>query len=83
MIYRGFKIERVIYHNNAGRIETTEDGNLRIIPHQRIEYVILETGARFHWQEIGSTNSLAMAKDMIDRVVTVRKALASIIGKAI
>jgi len=84
MIYRGFKIERVICHNNAGRTEATDDGTrLRIVPHQRIEYVISESVAGFHWEEIGSANSRAMAKEMIDRVVTVRQALAGIIGIAI
>jgi len=73
MIYRGFKIEQVIYHNNG------TNGT----PVQRIEYVIMETIAGFHWQEAATANDMAMAMEMIDRLVAVRNALSEEIGLAI
>ena len=38
MIYRGFQIERVIYHANEGMVGiTVADSCRRMVPHQRIE----------------------------------------------
>jgi len=70
MLYRGFKIERVIYHNNVSRIEITHDGGHRIIAHQRVEYVISEAVAGFHWQQIGTADNITMAQQMVDRIAT-------------
>ena len=36
-----------------------------------------------YWQEIGSTNNGAMAKEMVDRIVMVREALAKVVGVAV
>ena len=42
-----------------------------------------ETVAGLYWQEIGSTNNGAMAKEMVDRIVMVREALAKVVGVAV
>ena len=43
----------------------------------------METVAGFHWQEAASANDMAMAMEIIDRLVIMRKALAREIGIAI
>ncbi len=77
MIYRGFKIERVSFYGNA---DPMSEGEQSDPPRQRAEFVVSETVGGYHWQEMGSTNSQSMAEEMIDRVVTVREALARVTG---
>jgi len=73
MIYRGFNIDQ--------ETDRSFDKDGEVV--ERIAFVIKETVAGFHWQEVGSTENIAMAMEMIDRLVMVREALAKEIGTAI
>ena len=64
MIYRGFRIERVIYHNNGNGA-----------PAHRIEYVIMESVTGTLAREVGMANDLVIAMEMIDRILTARYAM--------
>ncbi|CAN5469279.1 hypothetical protein BH10PLA1_BH10PLA1_10060 [soil metagenome] len=81
MMYRGFKIERFVRifdDVDFCSMPQPVDASPRV--QVQIDYVVSESIAQFHWQEIGSTNNRAMAKEMVDRVADVRIALETVIN---
>ncbi len=70
MFYRGFNIDLAI----------TRDDDRHDAPVECIQFVISESIAGFDWQEVGKTEDIVTAVEMIDRLVIVREALANEIG---
>jgi len=84
MIYRGFKIERVIFHRNESTAPASDDqAGPEDGPNQHVEYVVYECMAGVHWQEVGTTNAVDMAMELIDRIVVTREKLSRVVGIAI
>jgi hypothetical protein len=84
MIYRGFKIERTVHPSKTGDTSAiTGAVQIRAGSKRHVEYIVSETIAGFHWQEIGSANNRKEAKAMVDRIADVREALSREVKMAI
>ena len=77
LTYRGFKIERVIMHSNAGRLHLRPSGTLGIRPAQVTKYAILERTIGNHWVEIGAAEDDGAAILLIDQILRSRTDKAS------
>ena len=75
LTYRGFKVERVIFHSNSGRIHRRPGGVIGIRPFQVMKHAVLEAVTGGHWAEIGLVDNEEAALVFIDQLLH-RRAMA-------
>lgn len=72
MLYRGYKIERIIRHANEPIIERADGVIARIRPANTIVYAILEPRPGRHWSEVTIAETPEAAMGLIDDLLRVR-----------